>query len=107
MGDLRERRFKSLADTLDSGPDFKPSVRRDPGKDLFVERAPLTVGGCAVSGLFREYRDAEADQPAIRFAALLPRPDRRKIDGVDCPAQDLRVVAAVEVLVGDVVKRHL
>ena len=41
------------------------------------------------------------------FAALLPRPDRRKADRLDRHAQELRIVAAVEMLVGDVVERHL
>ena len=60
-----------------------------------------------MGGLFREHGDAEADQPAVRFAALLPGPDRRKADRLDRLVQKLRVVAAVEMLVGDVVERHL
>ena len=106
-GDLRQCRLQPLPDALDSGAHFKPSIRRDPGKHLLIERAPLAVGGGAMGGLFGEHGDAEADQPAVRFAAFLPGPDRRKADRLDRLAQKLRIVAAVEMLVGDVVERHL
>ncbi len=106
-GDLRERGFQPLADALDAGADFEAAVRRDAGERLLVEHAALAVGGGAVGGLLGEDRDAEPDQAAIRLAALLPRAHGGKVDRRHGSAQDLRIVAAVEVLVGDVVERHL
>ena len=65
------------------------AVRREPGEGLLVKRAPLAVGGGAVRGLLGEHRDAEADQPAVRLAALLPGPDGRQVDRFDRHAQEL------------------
>src|SRR5262249_47536967 len=106
-GDLRQRRLEPLADALDTDSQIETSVRRDARESLLVERAPLAVGGGAVRGLLGEAGDAGADQTAIRLAFLLPGPDRGKADGLDRLAQQLRIVAAVEVLVRDVVERHL
>ena len=61
MRDLRQCRFQSLPDALNSGPDFQPAVGREPRKDLLIKRAPFAVGCRAVRRLFREHRDAEAD----------------------------------------------
>ena len=52
-------------------------------------------------------RKADADQAPVRLGTLLPRPHGREVDRRHRALQRLRIVAAVEMLVGDVVERHL
>src|SRR5262245_7307421 len=52
-------------------------------------------------------RCANTDQSSVRLADLLTRSDRRHVDRSDRTARGFRIVAAIEVLAGDVLKGHL
>ena len=105
--DLRQRGFEPLPNALNAGTDLKPAIRREPHKDLLVQRAPLAVRGKTVGGLLGKHGNADTDQASIRLTPLLPRPHGGNVDRVDRHAQELRIVAAVEMLVGDIIVGHL
>src|SRR5262249_61220820 len=96
---------------MPAGAQLKAAVRGEPRRRLLVARyhgdAPADVHRGAVRCLLAIDCDTDPDQAAIRLAAALPRADRRNIDRFDGPAQRFGVIAAIEMLVGDVVERHL
>ena len=57
-------------------------------------------------GLLAIDRKPEPDQPSVRLFRLLALADRRHVDGFEHPPHRLRIVAAVEMLLGDVLERH-
>ena len=109
--DLRQRGLQALAVRLDADAQLKPAVGRQPRGRLLVARhhrdAPAVIDRGAVRGLLAIGRHADADQPAVGFAALLPRAHGIDVDRSDGAAQRFRIVAAVEPFLGDVGERHL
>ena len=111
MGDLGERRLETLAVGMQADPQFESAVRRHSRAGLLAARhhrdAPAGIDGCAVRGLLAIDREPQPDPASVRLAVLLPGADRIGVDRLQGARQRLRIVAAVEVLVGDVVERHL
>ena len=109
--DLREGRLKALAVRLRADAKLQHAVGRQAREALLVSRhhgnAPAVVDRRAVGRLLAEDGEADADSPAIGLAFFLPRAHRRDVDQLRRAAHRLGIVAAVEVLLGDVVERHL
>ncbi len=111
MGDLGQRRFKTLAVRMHADTEFEAAVRRHPRIGLFKSghhrNAPAGINRGAMRRLLAIDRDAGADQPPIGLPASLPLPDGGNVDHRHRAPHRLRVITAVEMLVGDVVERHL
>ena len=111
VGDLRERGLVPLAVRVGADAQLEAAVGREARGRLLVPRhhrdAPTGVDRGAVRRLLAEDREADAEQPAVRLARPLTRAHRREVDRRNRAPQALRIVAAVEVLVRDVVERHL
>ena len=82
-GDLRQRRLQTLAVRLDADHQHDAAVGQDArgaaletGDDRGAARGEF---GGAVRGLLGKAGKADADQPAVRLAPLLPRADRRQV----------------------------
>jgi hypothetical protein len=109
--DLGERGFETLTVRVDTDAQFEPAVRRHARGGLFVSRhhrdAPAGIDRRAMRGLFAIDREANADQPPIRLFRALARAHRRDIDRRKCAVHGFRIIAAVEMFLGDVVERHL
>ncbi len=77
VGDLGHRGFHALAMRVNAHPHFQPAVRRQPDRRLVVARhhgqPPGGEHRRAVRGLLGEGGKADADQPAVGLALLLPR----------------------------------
>ena len=93
MRDLRQRRLKALAVRMHADAQFEPAVGREPRRGLLVARhhgdAPAVINRRAVRRLLAIDRQADADQTAVRFALLLPRPHRVDVDRFDQPGAGL------------------
>ncbi|GJE41207.1 hypothetical protein AEGHOMDF_0369 [Methylobacterium soli] len=110
MGDLGERRLQPLPVRVGADPQFEAAIGGEPGAGLLVARhhrdAPAGIDRGAVRGLLAIDREAEADPAPVRLPGLLAGAQSRDVDGREHPGQRLRVVAAVEMLVRDVVEGH-
>src|SRR5437764_478717 len=69
--------------------------------------APTGVDGGAVRCLLAVDGETDADESAVRLAAALPGANCRNVDRLDSSAQGFGIIAAVEMLIGYVVERHL
>jgi hypothetical protein len=111
MRDLGIGRLVSLAMRMSADPDLDVAVGGEPDGRLFVpgdhRTAPGGEHGGSVRALLDEKRQADADQPAVGLAQALPSPHVGEPDGVNRAAQALRMIPTVEMLVRDVVERHL
>ena len=100
--DLGEGRLVPLAVRVGADPDLEVAVGGEPRDGRLVARhhrpSPAREHARAVRALLAEDREADADEPAVRLAALLARAHARDVDRGDGAAQALRIVAAVEVL---------
>ena len=110
IGDLSERGLEALTMRMHTHPDFEPAVGRHARIGLLVSwhhwNAPAGIDRGAVRGLLAIDREADADQPPVRFLCALTRPHRRDVDGRQRAPHGLRIIAAVEMLFGDVVEWH-
>jgi len=59
-----------------------------------------------VRSLFAIDGHSEADQPPVRLSGLLSLADRGDVDRLKHTPHGFRIVAAVEMLLGDVLERH-
>src|SRR5467141_2918090 len=95
---------------MHADPYLESSVRLHARIRLLVSEhhwdAPAGVYRRTVRGLLAIDRQANANQPAVWFLRALTRPHRRDIDRRQRAPHGLRIVAAVEMLVGDVVEWH-
>src|SRR5262252_780045 len=95
--DLGQRRFQALAMTVRADPQFEPAIRREARAALLIARyernSPAGVDAGAVAGLLRIHRDADAEQPPVRFAAPLALANGVETDRLDRPPQCFGVVA--------------
>ena len=111
VGDLGQRRLHALAMRLHTDPQFQPAVGRHACGCLLVSghhrNAPAGVDRRAVRSLFAIDGKSKTDQPAVRFSGLLSFADRRDVDRFKHASHGFRVIAAVEMLFGDVLERHL
>src|SRR6202035_3001667 len=111
MGDLRERRLQALAMAVRADAQLEAAVGGEAREALLVaghERdAPRCIDAGAMPGLLRIHREPDADMAAVALAAALPRAHRIEPDRRDRTAQRLRVIARIEMPLGDVVERHL
>src|SRR5271166_4297636 len=94
---------------MHADPQFEPAVGGETGRCLLVARhhrdAPALIHRGAMRTLLAEYRKPDAD--ASLLAALrLALADGLQPDRGDGASQAFRVIAAVEMLAGDVVERH-
>ncbi len=82
-GDLRQRGFEALAVRLDADHQHDAAVGQDTrGAALETGNDRSAAGGefgGAVRGLLGKSGKADADEPAVRLAALLARADRRHV----------------------------
>ena len=111
VGDLGEGRLEALAVGMQADAELESAVRRDAGGRLLVSRhhgdAPPRVDRRAVCRLLAIDRKADADAPAVGLATFLALANGREVDRRDRAAQGFRIIAAVEVLLRDVVEWHL
>ena len=111
MRHLGERRLQTLAVAVGADPQLKSAVRREARLALLVARherdAPRRIDARSVAGLLRIHGDADAEQPAVGLAAPLALAQGIAADRVDRLLEGLRIVAGIEVALGDVVERHL
>ncbi len=111
VGDLGESRLQTLTVGMGADPQFEAAIRGQAGAGLLVaghhRNAPAGIDRGAVRRLLAVDREAEADPAPIRLALTLAGANRLHIDGFQRAGQGLRVVAAVEVLLRDVLERHL
>ena len=111
MRDLGERRFETLPMRMDADAQLEAAVRRQTRARLFAAGhhgdAPAGIDRRPVRRLLAIDREAEPDAAPVRLAFSLGGrgPHRRRSS--QGARQRLRIVAAVEVLLGDVVERHL
>src|SRR3954465_10808158 len=96
---------------MDADPQFEPAIWCHPRSGLLMAwhhgNSPAGIDRCTVRGLLAINRKSEPQKPAIRLFFILSRPQRRKIKMGQRAPQRLRIIAAVEMLLGDVVERHL
>jgi hypothetical protein len=108
--DLRQCRLHALAVRMHANPEFEPPVRCHSRGGLFVSRhhrnAPAGIDRGAVRGLFAIDGKANADQAPIGFPMALALAERCDVDCGDGAPHGFRIIAAVEMLAGDVVERH-
>ena len=108
--DLSQCRFKALAVRMHADPDFQSAVRRHARGGLLVpghhRNAPAGIDGGSMRGLLAIDRKTDTDQPSVRLLRALTITHRRDVDRGDGATHGLRIIAAVEMLVGDVVERH-
>ena len=111
MCDLGQCRLEPLPMRMEADPQFEPAVRRQSRARLFAAghhgNAPPGINGRAVRRLLAIDRQAQPDATPVRLAFPLSGADRIGVNRLQGPPQRLRIIAAVEVLVGDVVERHL
>src|SRR5580692_9233628 len=69
--------------------------------------APAGVDRRAMRALLAIDRKADADEAPIRLATLLALADTLEVDRIQSAAQRFGIVAAVKMLLSDVVERHL
>ena len=107
---LSQCRFKALAVRMHADPDFQSAVRRHARGGLLVpgyhRNAPAGIDRGSMRGLFAIDRKANADQPSVFLLHALTTAHRSDVDRGDGATHRLRIIAAVEMLVGDVVERH-
>ena len=110
MRDLRERRLEPLAVRVRADAKLEHAVGRQARRALLVPRhhrnAPAVIDAGAVRGLLAEDREPHADAAAVRLAPPLPLAPLRNVERAHRAAQRLGVVAAVEILLGDVHEGH-
>ena len=109
MRDLRQRRLQPLAVRLHAHAQLQPAIGGDARRRLLPARhhrdAPARIDRGAVRPLLAEY--GQTDAGAKRSGLLrLPGAHPGQVDRRGGAAQRPRVVAAVEVLAGDVIERH-
>ena len=101
---------RPLAVGVDAQAKLEPAIRRYARRRLLVPRhhgdAPAGVDRGAVRRLLAEDRQAETDEPSVGLARALARAHGGEPDRGDRAAQAFGVVAAVEMLLGDVVEGH-
>ena len=111
VGDLSKRGLKTLTMRMHADSNFEPAVRRHARIGLLVSghhrNAPAGIDRRAVRGLLAIDRKTDADQPSVRLFRALTRPHRLDVDRRQRALHRLRIVAAVEMLLRDVVERHL
>ena len=111
MRDLRQRRFQALPMRMHADAQFEAAIRRQARGSLFVaghhRNAPAGIDRGPVRGLLAIDREADADPAPVGLALALACPNALDIDGRKRAPHRLGIVAAVEVLLGDVVERHL
>ena len=111
VGDLGQRRLHALPMRMHADPEFEAAIRRQPRGRLFVaghhRNAPAGIDRGPVRGLLAIDRDADADPAPVGLALALACAHAFDVDRRKRPPHRLGIIAAVEVLVGDVVERHL
>ena len=111
VGDLGKGRFHALPVRMHADPQLQPAIGRDPGRGLVEARndgrAPGGEHRGAVRGLLRVGGQAHADEAAVGLAAPLALADSVHTDHVHGLPQAGRIIAAVQVLAGDVDVGHL
>src|SRR6185436_19776139 len=104
--DLGERRLHPLTVRMHPDAEFEAAIRRQPGGRLFVtghhRNAPAGIDRRAMRGLLAIDGDADADPAPVRLALALTRAHTFDVDEREDAAHSLRVIAAIEMLVGDV-----
>src|SRR5438128_3805986 len=68
---------------------------------------PTRIDRSAVGGLLAIDGEADADAATVRLSARLAGPNGVEIDGREGAPQRFRIVAAIEMLPGDILERHL
>src|SRR6516225_11016540 len=109
MGDLGERRLQALSVRVHADPQLEPAIGREAGGRLLVPRhhwdSPAVIDRGAVRTLLAE--DREPDAEPLRSVGLRLAPaDRVEPYRGNGAAQAFRVIAAVEMLAGNVVEWH-
>ena len=109
--DLGERRLHALPVRMHADAQFEAAVRRQARGCLFVpghhRNAPAGIDRRAVRGLLAIDGNADADPAAVGFALALACAHALDVDRRQGAAHRLGIIAAVEMLLGDVVERHL
>jgi len=107
--DLREGRFEPLPMRMHADPQFETTIGGQSRRSLLVARhhrnAPPLINRSTVRTLLAENRQPDTDA-ACPDTPRLALADPIEADRGNGAAQALRVVAAVEMLAGDVVERH-
>src|SRR5690348_8900343 len=109
MRDLGEGRLETLAVRVHADAQFEAAIGCQAGRCLFVARhhwnAPTLINRGAVRALLAKYRKSDAD-PVLLTANRLARADFVEPNRGDSAAQAFRIIAAVEMLAGNVVEGH-
>src|ERR1700722_18121397 len=96
---------------MHADPDFEAAIRCQTGGCLLMAgdhgNSPSRIDRGAMRGLFAIDRKADADQPAVALAGTLAFSHAGDIDRRKRATHRLRVVTAIDMLVGDVVERHI
>src|SRR6476661_414083 len=109
--DLRERGLQALAVRVRADADLETAIRRQTGMTLLVPRhhrnTPAVIDARSMCRLLAVNREADTDAATIALTPLLPLAPVPEIERLDGATHGFRIVARVEVLLGDVVVGHL
>ena len=110
IGDLRQRGFQPLPVAVHADAQFQPAIGRQARRRLLEARhhgnTPAGIDRGAMRALLAEQREAEADA-RVAGGLGLAFAHGGNVDGLHRAAQRLGIVAAVEMLAGDVDEGHL
>ncbi len=110
-GDLRQRRFQTLAVRLDADHQHDAAIRQDTRSAALETRNDRGAAGgefgSAVRGLLGKSGEPDADKPPIGLTAMLARADPWHVQQLGAQPHALRIIAAVEAHAADRRERHL
>ena len=110
VGHLRQRGLQALAVRMRAYAQLQHAIGRQTRLALLMaghhRDAPAVIDRRAMRALLAKNGQSDADFTAVGLAGFLPRAPFGQVYHRHCAAQGLRIIAAVEIFVGDVGVRH-